>query len=62
MEGVKRRKRQAGLAIAGGSMFGFAINLVLGWFEYSTHTTKHIEHINANQDHINEVLDGMLNS
>ena len=50
-----REKRQIGLAIAGGSMFGFAVNSILGFFGYSTHTTEDIEHINANQDHIGEV-------
>lgn len=49
-----RRKRQIGIALAGGSMFGFAVNSILGFFGYSTHTTEDVEHINANQDHIGE--------
>lgn len=50
-----RGKRQIGLALAGDSMFGFAVNSILGFFGYSTHTTEDVEHINANQDHIGEV-------
>ena len=56
VEGLTGRgKRQIGLALAGGSMFGFAVNSILGFFGYSTHTTKDMEHINANQEHISEV-------
>ena len=47
-----RERRQIGLALAGGSMFGFAVNSILGFFRYSTHTTENVEHINANQEHM----------
>ena len=50
-----REKRQIGLAVAGGSMFGFEVNSILGFFGYSTHTTEDVDYINANQDHIGEV-------
>ena len=56
VEGLtKRGKRQIGLALAGGSMFGFAVNSILGFFGYSTHTTEDVEHNKANQEHIGEV-------
>ena len=51
----KREKRQIGLAIAGGSMFGFAVNSVLNFFGYSTTTTEDMKHINANQQHLAQV-------
>ena len=50
-----REKRQIGLAIAGGSMFGFAVNSVLNFFGYSTTTTEDVKHINANQQHLAQV-------
>ena len=50
-----REKRQLGLAIAGGSMFGFAVNSVLNFFGYSTTTTEDVKHINANQQHLAQV-------
>ena len=48
-------KRQIGFAIAGGSMFGFAINSVLNFFGYSATTTEDVKHINANQQHLAQV-------
>ena len=36
-------------------MFGYAVNSILGFFGYSTHTTEDVEPINANQEHIGEV-------
>ena len=50
-----RERRQIELASASGSMFGFAVNSILGFFGYSTHATEDVEHINANQEHIGEV-------
>ena len=50
-----RGKRQIGLAIAGGSMFGFAVNPVLNFFGYSATTTEDAKHINANQQHLAQV-------
>ena len=56
VEGLTGRgKRQIGLALAGGSMFGFAVNSILGFLGYSTHTAEDVEYINANQEHIGEV-------
>lgn len=50
-----RGKRQIGLAIAGGSMFGFAVNSVLNFFGYSSTITEDVKHINANQQHLAQV-------
>ncbi len=49
------RRQVIPLAIAGGAMFTQAVNSVLGWFGYSTTTTKDVKHINANQKHIKQV-------
>ena len=54
-KGLARGKRQIGLAIAGGSMFGFAVNSILNFFGYSTHTSAEVKHINANQQHLNQI-------
>ena len=36
-------------------MFGFAVNSILGFFGYSTHTTEDVEHINMIQEHIGKI-------
>lgn len=51
----ERGKRHIGLAIAGGSMFGFAVNSVLNFFGYSATTTEDVKHIKANQQHLAQV-------
>ena len=43
------------LAIAGGTIFGAALDSVLGWFGYSMHTTEDVKHINANQHHLEQM-------
>ena len=35
------------MSIAGGTIFGAALDSILGWFGYSMHTTKDVKHINA---------------
>ena len=55
MSSEVRGKRQIGLAIASGSMFGFTVNSVLNFFGYSATTTEDVKHINANQQHLAQV-------
>ena len=42
----------AALSIAGGFLFGAAVDKVLGYFGYSHSTVDEVKHINANQKHL----------
>ena len=42
----------AALSIAGGFLFGVAVDKVLGFFGYSHSTVEEVKHINANQNHL----------
>ena len=56
MEALERQERfVTALAIAGGTIFGAALDSVLGWFGYSLHTTEDVKHINANQQHLEQM-------
>ena len=56
MESLDRQKRfVTALAIAGGTIFGAALDSDPGWFGYSMHTTKDVKHINANQHHLEQM-------
>ena len=53
---VERQERfVTAMALAGGTLFGAAMDSVLGWFGYSLHTTEDVKHINANQEHLDQV-------
>ena len=56
MESLERQERfVTAMAIAGGTIFGAALDSVLGWFGYSLHTTEDVKHINANQHHLEQM-------
>lgn len=56
MESLERQERfVTSMAIAGGTIFGAALDSVLGWFGYSLHTTEDVKHINGNQHHLEQM-------
>ena len=43
------------MALAGGALFGAALNGVLHWFGLGSSSTDYVKAINANQQHIDQV-------
>ena len=52
---VREERFAMTMALAGGALFGAALNGVLHWFGLGSPSTNYVKAINANQDHIDQV-------